>query len=148
MLQHFRRNFGAKTIDNSTAQHLPLDGNLSAEHHALHSNNTPESLTPQVTSVFHSEVPGVKRTSEPSESSFAKTTLGSVVDPFENVTSSQVGGSTVSQRIYNTSSFRKDTEDQSKLGDFHQGGLSALENPSVKKILYFNKVGQLKKRLG
>jgi len=83
------------------------------------------------------------------ENLYSKTTLGNVVHSDGGITVSQrpLGKSTSDKSASektNTekNSFEKSTAGQNTTVDFKQDRLSALENPAIKKILYFNEVSQ------
>ncbi len=146
VIQHFRRHFGDKTVNNST----PKSDLVISVQNNVKSSYTEESYTQKVTS---SDL--LSRTLEQgTENLDSKTTLGNVVPYSEKLTSD---GITVSQSTLGKStsdksasekssseksSFEKSTADQNPKVDSKQDRLSALENPAIKKILYFNKVSQ------
>jgi hypothetical protein len=151
VIQHFRRRFGDKTLNNST----PKSDLVIPVQNTVNSSYTEESYTQKVTS---SDL--LSRTLEQrTENSISKTTLENVVPYSERLTSDSGGGITVIQSTLgkstsdksaseksNTekSNFEKSTAGQNPKVDSKQDKVSALENPAIKKILYFNKVSQIK----
>ncbi len=143
MIQHFRRHFGDKTVNNST----PKSELVIPVQNTVNSNYTEESFTQKGTS---SDL--LSRTLEQrTENIDSKTTLGSVVHSSEKLASDSGGGITVSQGTLGNTSDKsasekskteKSTAVQNTKMDLKQDRLSALENPAIKKILYFNKVSQ------
>ena len=149
VIQHFRRRFGDKTVNNST----PKSELAIQAQNAVNSSYTEGSYAQKVTS---SDL--LSRTLEQgTENLYSKTTLGNVVHSSERLTSDSDRGITVSQRPLGKStsdksasdkanteknSFEKSTAGQNTTVDFKQDRLSALENPAIKKILYFNEVSQ------
>ena len=150
VIQHFRRHFGDKTVNNST----PKSELVIQAQNTVNSSYTKESYARKVTS---SDL--LSRTLEQrTENIDSKTTSGNVVHSSERLASDSDGGITVSQRPLGKStsdksasekttnteknSFEKSTAGQNTTVDFKQGRLSALENPAIKKILYFNEVSQ------
>ncbi len=149
MIQHFRRHFVDKTLNNST----PKSDLVLPVHNTVNSSHTEESYTQKVTSSDLLSRFLEQRT----ENLISKTTLGNVVHSSERLTSDSEGGITVSQGTLgksisdksaseksnpDKSSFEKSTAAQNTKMDSKQDRLSALENPAIKKILYFNKVSQ------
>jgi hypothetical protein len=149
VIQHFRRHFGDKTLNNSTPKRelvIPVKNTVNSSY-------TEESYAQKVTS---SDL--LSRTLEQrTENMDSKTTLGNVVHSSEKLASDSGGGIAVSQGTLgkstsdksaseksNTekSNTEKSTADQNTKMDLKQDRLSALENPAIKKILYFNKVSQ------
>jgi hypothetical protein len=149
VIQHFRRHFGDKTINNST----PKSELVIPVQNTVNSSYTEESYTQKVTS---SDL--LSRTLEQrTENIDSKTTSGNVVHSSERLTSDSGGGITVSQSTLGKSTSDKDASEKSNTEkiisekstaaqntkmDLKQDRLSALENPAIKKILYFNKVSQ------
>jgi len=149
VIQHFRRHFGDKTINNST----PKSELVIPVQNTVNSSYTEESYTQKVTS---SDL--LSRTLEQrTENIDSKTTSGNVVHSSERLTSDSGGGITVSQSTLGKSTSDKDASEKSNTEkiisekstaaqntkmDMKRDRLSALENPAVKKILYFNKVSQ------
>jgi hypothetical protein len=145
-IQHFRRHFGDKTLNNST----PKSELVLPVHNTVNSSYTEDSYTQKVTS---SDL--LSRTLEQrTEDLVSKTTSGNVVHSSEKLTSD---GITISQSTLGKSTSDKSASEESnteKSGsekstvvqdtkmDLKQDRLSALENPAIKKILYFNKVSQ------
>ncbi len=150
VIQHFRRHFRDKTLNNST----PRSELLIPVQNTVISSYTEESYTQKVTPT--SDL--LSRTFEQRiEYQDSKTTLENVVPYSEKLASDSGSGIIVSQRTLakstsdksaseksNTekSSFEKSTAGQNPKVDSKQDRLSALENPAIKKILYFNKVSQ------
>jgi hypothetical protein len=148
-IQQFHRLFGDKTVNNST----PKSELVIQAQNTVNSSYTKESYARKVTS---SDL--LSRTLEQgTKNLYSKTTLGNVVHSSERLTSDSDGGITVSQRPLGKStsdksasdkanteknSFEKSTAGQNTTVDFKQDRLSALENPAIKKILYFNEVSQ------
>jgi hypothetical protein len=140
VIQHFRRHFGDKTVNNSTPKSelvIPVQNTVNSSH-------TEESYTQKVTS---SDL--LSRTLE------QRTEI--VVHSFEKLISDSGGGITVSQSTLGKSTsdksaseksntekspLEKSTVDQNPKVDSKQDRLSALENPAIKTILYFNKVSR------
>jgi hypothetical protein len=149
VIQHFRRHFEEKTVNNSTPKSelvIPVKNTVNISY-------TEESYVQKVTS---SDL--LSRTLEQrTENLDSKTTSGNVVHSSERLASDSGGGITVSQSTLGKStsaksaseknnteknSFEKSTAGQTPKVDLKQDRLSALENPAIKKILYFNKVSQ------
>jgi hypothetical protein len=152
VIQHFRgHDFGEKTVNNST----PKSELVVPVQNTVNSSYTEESYTQKVTS---SDLLSTRFLEQRTENLISKTTLGNVVHSSKKLASDSGGGITVSQSTLgkstsddksaseksNTekSTFEKSTAAQNTKMDLKQDRLSALENPAIKKILYFNKVSR------
>jgi hypothetical protein len=149
VIQHFRRHFGDKTVNNSTSRSELVIQVQST----VNSSYTEESYTQKVTPTSDLLSRALEQRTEYLD---LKTTLGNVVHSSERLASDSGGGITVSQGTMGStsdksaseksntekSSFKKSTAAQNTKMDLKQDRLSALENPAIKKILYFNKVSQ------